>query len=330
MSYCLIYNKNIPIYAGNTLPSINSDEGKCIGLAFDNIIDWKNYWINENNSHQNCSYLFYNMIYTNENKSFNQSGFENVSNDFKYIFDTYFQENAQNSKGNHKLGVYGEEGYDDFQEILINVCSNNPQFQLYGACSNFSKSFCQNCTPDEISSNTDLLKMCGCQISSLDNSTGIYDNVPAACDPLCNHEQMVKNINITTGEPEQCDASVCVINNISIVSTESLVGTVNFYQVCPQCGQNDSVCICILDVDISSDVNINNNVEFNQYCGSNSICLIIGPDGTQQSVPCADNITQLVPTEYYYPISIYIWFVIIFIIILFFLILFAVRSKKNY
>jgi hypothetical protein len=328
MDLCLNYSSEIPIY-NQIVSSYSDEEEKCVGYSFNNLEDWKNYWINVDNSHQNCSFLFYNMIYSGNNKSFNSDGFNRVSYDFNYIFNTYFQKNSLTSKGNHTFGVPGENGYDDFQEILINTCSNNPQFQLYGACASFGKNFCQKCSPTEITSNSDLLKLCGCQVSSINDSSGVYSGVPPACDPMCNHEQIVKNVNSLSGVVDECNADVCVINNISIVSTESVVGTVNFYQVCNQCANTTNTCVCIMDVDVSSDVDINNNIQFYQYCGENSVCLIVGADGTETQVPCDTSIDQVVPTEYYYSIPIVIWFIFIFIIFLFFIVLVVVRKNQE-
>ena len=335
MTYCLVYNSNppgIPI-RNNVLYPLTETEKKCIGddSYIKTIEEWKAFWLNEGNTHENCSSLFYNMMYSGPNRSFSSEGFSYVQTDFNYIFGLYFQQNAPTSKGNHKLGVPGNDGYDDFQEIIINVCSNNPEYSLYGACASFAKNFCSVCNSDEIASNNDLLKLCGCQVSSLDYSSGLYDNVPQSCDPLCNHEQIVKNINTKTGEVDQCNQNVCVINNISIVTTESTVNSVNFYQVCPQCSSGDG-CLCILDVDIAGDVDITNNIEFYQYCGQNSVCVVVDQNGNEEVVNCSENINQLEPIDYsgQYPIPIFVWIIFIIIIVLFIVVLFAVISlHKN-
>lgn len=329
MTYCLLYDSNIPILP---YPYIaGSVESSCIGLDFNNIESWKEYWVNANNTHENCSTLFYNMIYSGENRMFSKDGFEQVSQNFNFIFKTYFQQNSPTTKGNHKLGVPGDVSYDDFQEILIQTCSNNPEYELYGACQYFANNFCQTCNSDQVASNTDLLKLCGCQVESLDYSTGLYDDVPKSCDPLCNHEQIVKNIDPITGVVDECNSDVCVINNISIVSTESTVGSVNFYQVCPQC-TGTKVCICILDVDVSADVDINNNVEFYQYCGENSICIVVDQNGEENVVDCSSQINTVVATDYSnsYPIPIIIWIIIFIIILLFIYVLITVNTiHKN-
>ena len=321
MTECFLYNIKDPEYNQVYFNYLTEDEKNCIGMNFTNIEDWKLYW-----SKNNCPQIFYDKIYTDSinGRFFNPSGFDQVSSDFTYIFDTYFQQNSKTTKGNHKFSVPGDPLYNSFQETLIETCSNNPVYNLVGACSSLANYRCQNCTSTQVASNNELLKLCGCQVQSLDFNSDLYKNVSTACDPLCLHEIIVKNINLETGIPYECNATTCVINNISIVSTESLYSNTSFIQICPGCSGTNA-CVCILDVSVSEDAGIQNDIEFKQYCGSNSVCIVIEND-VEKVVDCQTNINTLKAEEYYYPIPITIWIIILIIIILFIIVFLAVKN----
>lgn len=304
----------------------NIEENYCLGIGL-NLDQWENYWINSGNTHTNCTTLFSNKIFSGPNRSYNQTGFTEVMEDFDYIFSTYLSPiTPNNQKGGHIIGVPGQSGYDDFQQILVSACSDNPQFSLQGACQMAASKICLNCNLDQITSNRDLLKMCGCQKSSLQNIPQ-YQKIDKACDPLCVQEQISKNRNVNTGVIESCTSNICVINNVSITATESTVGGIQFTQLCPSCTGNMG-CICIVDTTIPSigkAVGLSNQTTFNQFCGSESVCLTID-NATQNStvVPCqSTDIANLKAQTFWFPVPIWVWIILGFLILIFILVLIA-------
>lgn len=335
MDECLTYYDKPPEYTYQ-VSKLSQVERYCIGMDFNDLESWKAYWVNKEGSHANCTEVFYNNIYDTVDRKYSSEGMQKTQANFQYIFNTYFQRNAPNSKGGHVISSPGLTNYDDFQQILVNACSNNPEFQLWGVCQVAAREMC-TCNSTITSSNTDLLKVCGCQVTSLDRSTGEYDGVPEACDPLCVHDTVVKNINLVTGVVDTCNSSTCIINNVSIVVTDSLVGSSNFMQVCPQCS-NGGVCTCILDTTVSStsqDVGIYNNITYNQYCGPNSICLQVGINsstGVEETVvvPCSDSFEESVPIEYPINVPYVVWVLLAIIIIVFCVVVGCIlQSAKN-
>ena len=310
-----------PNYEKNTKTIIRVDETEknCSGLGM-TVDELKNYW-----SVHDCPTFFYRKIHSSPNNQFNLTNFKEVQEDFDNIFSLFFTK--------YKITVPGAKYYDSFQQTLINTCSNNPEYQLYGACQLAAESICTSCTSTDITNNKDLLKLCGCQVKSIDNINQ-YASITPECDPLCAHEQVVKNVDIN-GNPQLCNSAVCVINNISINTANSITGGSSFTQVCPQCEFGG--CRCILDTSISDNatsVGINDNIQFNQYCGNeqgNSVCLNVDPiTGKSFVVDCQNAIKPLEPKEY--PIIIPIWFYVLFailIIIFILIIMYHYFDKKN-
>lgn len=304
----------------------NPVENYCMGLKPDgsqmSFKDWKSYWANIDNSHQSCTNLFNNKIYSGPNRTFSPENFNQVVVDFNYIFSKYFDPNNSTGSGGHLFTSPGQEGYDSFQNTIISACSNNPQYGLQGACQQVASQMCSNCSTQEIISNNDLLKLCGCNKSSLENIPE-YSNIQPACDPLCISEQVSKKRDPISGDIEICTSTVCVINDISIKTSNS--GILNFSQICPQCDSGG--CRCIVD---SSIPNITGLDSFTQYCGDNSVCLNIDPI-TQQStvIPCNDVIDVLTPETYFLPINLWVWITFFIILILAFLVILTYYYNKN-
>lgn len=304
------------------MPARSGQERSCVGIGL-NMQQWKDYWNNNN-----CQNIFLNKIYQGSNisnETYSKQGFQEVVEDFDYMFSVYLSPlSTQNLRGGHTIGVPGQIGYDEFQNTLISACSDNPRYQLGGACQVAASKVCSKCTLDDITSNSSLLKLCGCEKSSLENIPQ-YSSVPPSCDPLCIGEQISKKRNPDTGIIEYCNSNVCVINNISIVSSESTIGGVSFNQICPSCTQGQN-CICIIDQSvptIGKEIGLDNPSTLNQYCGDTAICLNID-NITQQSkvVPCQTD-PQLVPETYWLSVPMWVWFTVIFLVIIFILVLFS-------
>lgn len=286
------------------------EEQKCMGIGL-NFEEWKDYWINSNKNPVGCPELYRRKIYSGNGSTFDPIKFNNVEAQFRYIFSVYFS-NSDSEKGQHLLSTSGSPGYDPFQDILISVCSDGPQFGLQGACQLSARDMCTFCNADEITkNNTDVIKLCGCQVSSLGNN---YPDVPPGCDPLCVQEQVVKNIDPLTGVIENCNQSVCVLNSLSIAVSNATIGQASFKQVCKQCTQG---CRCIIDKSVLNTFGIT-DINFHQYCDPGSVCLNIDTSGNKTFSEC--EFKQPEPETFNFEIPIIIWILFIFILIIIILI----------
>ncbi len=306
-----LYNQSVPIPSHVMSP----DESACIGIGLDNdelLIVWQSI---------DCPRVFYEKMYppTSGVVSFDPEGYQEAQDDMRYVLSKYF---TTQSDG-HPLVIPGQNGYSQLQDLLINTCNGANGNNTTGVCSKALPELCVYCSREQVSDNTNLLKLCGCFAPDLDPT--LYSDVTKECDPLCSQYQVSRFRDDETGIVDQCNSTVCVINNVSITATKSSVGEVNFVQACPNC---DPLlpCKCIVDVTVSSSyeqVGLD-SVNFYQYCGTNSVCIVIdNQTGKSMEVPCQDNLTEIKATEYNYTVSIQTWILILIIIILTILIIYA-------
>ena len=117
-----------------------------------------------------------------------------------------------------------------------------------------------------------------------------------------------------------------MIDDITIEASRSTIGgTVNFNQICSNCDP----CTCIIsgiEIKATADQIDQFKVEFNQFCGKNSLCLKIEPDGVDQTVDCQNAITAKSPSTTTIP-----WWLIvgavIFIVIIILILVFVYKDK---
>jgi hypothetical protein len=197
---------------------------------------------------------------------------------------------------NNTLSNPGEPGYDTFLDTLLDACNTFP-----GICEPIQSYMCNACSRDEIQASQVFIKFCGCQAPPDPNSfyNNISNNLDPSCDPLCSNSLAIKNVNPTTGITQQCNANVCVINNVSIKAVDTNFSQApNFTQVCPSCSDGTGNCVCIIDAtfsDITSinDYNgnpINDLPRFNQVCPG-AQCFVVDPTtGQYVSKACEDSL----------------------------------------
>jgi hypothetical protein len=192
-----------------------------------------------------------------------------------------------------KVVPSGQKGYNTMLDILLTACQDLP-----GVCEPMQNYMCGECDRESIASNPSLIKLCGC-VAPSPPSTAFYNstltNYEPACDPLCNRIDTIKTADFSTGVAETCNASVCVIENVTINSIASTGVVPTFNQVCPACANGQGNCICIIDATFNTTIpsvkgnsgeSINNQAVFNQYC-PNSQCYVNNPKtGAFEQVDC--------------------------------------------
>ena len=264
--------------------------------------------------------------------AFSPTGFRQLTDDFEYMFSQYFTPlPGPGGKGGHTISVPGQAGFNAFQEVLIDACSLS-QFGLQGACQYVANRMCASCSREAVPNSRDTLRLCGCAVPPL--NPDVYGGIPRECDPLCAQGSISKLRDPASGAVADCNATVCVINNVSITAAKSTVGGISFTQVCPQCravatitdpsgytfiaapplgAEPNGVCKCIIDVSIPSiaqAVGVSDKTTFRQACGTNSICLTVN-NQTQQvtEVPCESAIRPVQPRTFFFPTPIWVWIV---------------------
>lgn len=198
------------------------------------------------------------------------------------LFQTYFITNTLTDD-------VTSPSFDNFQETLLALCIDPT---LPGVCGSFLDGYCGQFSRTQAINSPSLTNFCGCYVPP--DPTYMKYTIPpgctgsgctgnAACDPLCHRAQTSHQANDATGQILTCPQTICVIDDVVITANQSRVaGGVNFDTVCMGCntGSSDG-CLCIVSGEnISATMaNIGIGANFNQFCGSNSVCLVEDANG---------------------------------------------------
>ena len=218
-----------------------------------------NYWCTHN-----C-FRVYDSIYNNANGilAFSEEGLQTAQENVESLFASNTDSNLPN---------------------LVALCL---QTTTPGIC---DTALTRYCTGRELITQSDY-DLCGCYVPP-DPSL----NVSPPCQPLCNLATTVRKA--TNGVRDTCPANICIIDDVS-VEARSSTANVNFTNICPGCrvssGNETTDCICVVN---SSNVNnllgtvgITTNVT--QFCGPQSTCTTVNPDGSLNVEPCTGKIGNL-------------------------------------
>jgi hypothetical protein len=271
---------------------------------------------------------------------------------YQPLADYYFQFQYYNPGGDIWIGSVNtlsnpkEFGYKPFLRTLLNACAAMP-----GVCEPVQSYMCNQCNRDQITSSNAFLTFCGCNSNSTLTNNTFYSNTLSnfdpACDPLCTNSRAIQNVDTTTGITEQCNANVCVIDNVSINAVDTTFGQLpSFTQVCPACADGTGNCVCIINANFSNvssiagyDGNpINDYPRFLQVC-PNSQCFDTDPTtGLYRQTDCTDSLTDKsgkllsnVVKEIGTPVKFPVWIVVICGVLLFVIILvfFAYKYQSD-
>lgn len=209
------------------------------------------------------------------------------------LFDTFLANNT-----------FTDTNPNPFQETIRNLCLDP---SLPGGCDLALQKECAKHSRSTIESSDILSSLCGCYtppnqeiiqytlgtvpcltgspncISCIQGQSGCV-SLPA-CDPLCRGSNTVQKADRQTGNFIGCPQTICAMDSISVSDPN-----VTFNQTCSGCGGGG--CICVISgvnvPEIASNVGLGLN--FNQYCGENSICITNGLAG-----PCPIPNPQEIP-----------------------------------
>lgn len=182
--------------------------------------------------------------------------------------------------------------YSPFQTQIRDLCIDP---SLPGVCGTALEKLCSNYSRTQIEGSSILSDLCGCytppntQITqyTLGSTPCLTGDEPCVgcipgqigcvslpqCDPLCRRSSTSQKANPPTGNFITCPVSICAIDNVTVNSD------VTFNQVCSGCGAGG--CICVISGINTDEVaaNVGLGINFDQYCGSNSVCINNGVAG---------------------------------------------------
>ena len=310
-----------------SLSGRSSDELACLGIdptTGNEMPDaqWMSSWT------PSCVSTFQNIINSGSNNgyyAFSQIGYSRVQQDFSYMWSK-----LMNANNGTTLTIPGQSGFNGFQTVLLDACVDIP-----GACDTTQKQMCQSCSRSEISSSQPLLTLCGCYSPSLASVYGTqYGNITPECDPLCSQQLAAKKRDSSTGMTIECQATICVIDNVSIGASNSSTGGSSFTQVCPSCVDGNGQCKCIVNVTnpkilgglSSENQGLDEASTFYQYC-PNALCLETDPITQKVNVvPCQNYVTTTATIpKVTKSIPIGVWIIGLIVILIFILVILSVK-----
>lgn len=178
-----------------------------------------------------------------------------------------------------------------YWSVIAQICTENPS-----VCDlSLKNEVCKNVTRADIEGvyakmgvkNISLMEknmaaLCGCHLPDKEydkyKNAGIVDvGAYASCDPLCKMSGAIPRT--ADGHPQQCEASICIIDDVVINIINSDVNDINFSQVCP--GKKQSTCM-IGDMKIFDQGSHVGKIKLSQNCDK---CFKKNPDPNLAAEP---------------------------------------------
>jgi len=195
---------------------------------------------------------------------FNFNGYLSGQSMMQGVFDRYA------SNGFVIGSLPGTPGFNPFQDFLFqNVCC--PYTSL---CTAGLERTCAVYSTQGLVQNPAAVEWCGCYLPP--GEYGTYSNryqINRECTPMCNRQDVIPVVDVN-GKGVTCNQNVCLIDNVTIQLTNSLVnGPVEIGQLCGGCTGSTS-CTCIIEDNTFDAANsqIGGGVNLQQSCGGGNTC----------------------------------------------------------
>jgi hypothetical protein len=171
-----------------------------------------------------------------------------------------------------------------FLNWLFNICSVYPGLCSSGPGSNgvgnkFLDNVCSTVTGDDIKTNPELLKWCGCYMP--DSEYTVYGNITDSvitreCTPYCNAAGVIPSFDPATGNIKLCQQSLCVIDDVTLTIAKSRVnGPITFNNICSSCSPDSDNGVNSNLVSNSNNGNITTNTQSNSNINTSISCQCI-------------------------------------------------------
>lgn len=283
---------------------------------------WKAVWDQAGNP---CKTIYSTFVNSEAGGAVNPANLATSKNEFVEIYDNYLVKHGKD------FTESGQSGYDVMQDSILQACNGLP-----GSCIPASNKYrnLRGYNRSQISNNRGFLDFYGC-VSPLTGLTSASVNALAddkPCDPLCHRVSTIQLFN-DSGQLQECNRAVCVIDDVTINAIESSAESVNFTQVCNNCTNKTNKttgCTCIISgVDINQVWSDIGQANFDQDCGPNSLCEKI-VNGVATPVNCAQEIgTSNVVAKDTVPIWYIVGGIALAVIILAIIYLFIMADKSR-
>lgn len=237
-----------------------------------------------------------------------------------------------------KIGALpGQKGYNNFQNMLYNICEKYP-----GLCQDSLTSICSPYTSQQLSLNPSLNSWCGCHMNLAQYQPySTRYNIGAQCTPNCNRTGTIP-IAGNDGKAILCEQNICIIDNVNVnLMKSSGTSNLNFANICGYCPSGNCSCL-VSDIDIKAVNTIFNdsNIDINQVCGATT-CKIpnerssFGPSEIPTNCLVGDNPMEIYEDQFIIAeqsaLKKYmIWIFAILLIILGFFLIFWFFKKPRY
>ncbi|CAH6418482.1 Hypothetical protein POVN_LOCUS198 [uncultured virus] len=188
------------------------------------------------------------------------------------------------------------QGNDQLNGMIWQICNQTP-----GLCQSAMYRYCATTTLETLTRSAATLPWCGCYMDATQYSkyTDLYQ-ISRECTPTCNVKGVLPLPSADGVGTRVCTQSTCVIDDVSIMIAQSVVGAsgggIQFSQLCSSCqsaveGSGTGTCTCLLTGATFQIINSQiGNVNISQECGTNAVCYTeqTRPDGSIASVriPC--------------------------------------------
>lgn len=241
-SSCLLtYNtsKELPDFKPN--PDVNpvTDEDvdileKCFGspyLETDDLDSWEEF-LNEGK----CKVAISTFINTPPDDSifreYNSINFLLAQQGMEYAFSKLFS-----TESGREISLPKDSPiYTELQESLYDLCGSREP-DIRGICNLAQDYMCSECTREDLDDKPHI-QFCGCYVKP--DQLSIDNGISYQCDTLCSMGDVFKVMEVETGIIQTCNKPVCVINDISIKATGSVLGNLSFVQMCPFCAVSNN------------------------------------------------------------------------------------------
>lgn len=156
-------------------------------------------------------------------------------------------------------------GSPDFNNFVYSVCQEYPYL-----CSNFlENTVCKNKSYQEVINDANLLKWCGCYLSTNTYESYVNDfGLSKECTPFCNRPDVIPSYDPDTNLPQYCNQSVCIIDDVTITLAKTTLegeglagGNINFNQICNACSATNDNGINSNSITNSNSVNASTTAE---------------------------------------------------------------------
>lgn len=231
-------------------------------------------WITADGS--SCYYSYLRGVYdVTDALVVTQEGLNNVNCSMNSLLRRYVQrtDNLQN--------------WDEFGLNIVETCNNIP-----GLCDPFLQDVCPTITDKTTPT---YQRICGCFNSPV-------------CSAACNN---INTIQRSSGNGyEQCTENRCIIDNLSLVSINSNLGSISVNQTCTGCTATNP-CTCVFNATSSTSSLVGNAY---QNFKTSSSCDTVTCSLNGEQVPCESLPTTEAETDNYS--ILWIVFIIVLVVIL--------------